>query len=134
SPFFIIMPEITEKELPQTQKALYLKAMSAVQMNNMDYAISLLQAVLKENPGFVDGRRLLRECELKEYGGKKKGGLFSAGGPGMKLQSVAKKDPLGALPLIEKELEKDPANEQANDLLFDVCLKLEMPETAAFAL
>jgi tetratricopeptide (TPR) repeat protein len=38
------------------------------------------------------------------------------------------------LPLIEKELEKDPLNDQANDLLFDVCVKLELYETAAFAL
>jgi len=36
--------------------------------------------------------------------------------------------------LIEKELEKDPTHDQANDLLFDVALKLELPETAAFAL
>jgi tetratricopeptide (TPR) repeat protein len=52
----------------------------------------------------------------------------------MKIANQAKKDPESALPLIEKELEKDPINEQANDLLFDLAMKLELPETAAFAL
>lgn len=131
------MPEITEKELPPNLKPLWLKALSAVQTSNHTYAISLIQAVLKDSPGFLEGRKMLRKCELQLAGNtKKKAGLFglSGGGMGMKLQSQAKKDPLGTIPLIEKEIEKDPFNDQAHDLLFDVCLKLEMYETAAFAL
>lgn len=132
------MPEITEKELPPNLKPLWLKALTAVQASNLDYAITLLQGVLKESPGFLDGRKLLRKCELQIAGGtKKKGGLFGiqTGGMGvMKLQGHAKKDPEGTLPLIEKELEKDPLSDQANELLFDTCVKLEMFETAAFAL
>ncbi len=129
------MPEITEKELPPNLKPLWLKALSAVQTSNLPYGISLLQAVLKDSPGFLEGRKMLRKCEFQLAGGsKKKGGLFGMGGGVMKLQSQAKKDPTGTLALIEKELEKDPFNDQANDLLFDTCLKLEMYETAAFAL
>ncbi len=132
------MPEITEKELPPNHKPLWLKALTAVQASNHEYAITLLQGVLKDNPGFLEGRKLLRKSELTLAGGaKKKGGLFGiqTGGMGvMKLQGQAKKDPVGTLPLIEKELEKDPFNDQANDLLFDVCVKLELFETAAFAL
>lgn len=132
------MSEITEKELPSSIKPLWLKAITAVQASNLEYAVSLLQGVLKESPGFLDGRKMLRKCEIQLTGGvKKKGGLFglSTGGMGvMKLQNQAKKDPLGTIPLIEKELEKDPYNEQANELLSDVALKLEFFETAAFAL
>lgn len=132
------MLEITEKELPPNLKPLWLKALSAVQTANLTYGISLLQAVLKESPGFLEGRKMLRKCELQLAGNtKKKAGLFgmSAGGMSvMKLQGPAKKDPEGTLPLIEKELEKDPLNDQANELLFDTCLKLELFETAAFAL
>jgi len=132
------MPEITEKELPSSLKPMWLKALTAVQTSNLEYGINLLQGVLKESPGFLAGRKMLRECELKIAGNtKKKAGLFgiSGGGVGiMKLQSAAKKDPAGTLPLIEKELEKDPMNDQANDLLFDTCLKLELFESAAFAL
>ncbi len=132
------MPEITEKELPHNLKPLWLKALSAVQTNNLSYAVSLLQAVLKDGPGFLDGRKILRNCEIQLCGGpKKKGGLFSiqTGGMGlMKLASQAKKDPAGSLPLIEKELEKDPYNESANDLLFDTFVRMELFESAAFAL
>ena len=104
------MPEITEKELPANLKPLWLKALSAVQTSNLTYGISLLQAVLKDSPGFLEGRKMLRKCEIQEAGGvKKKGGLFGLSGGGRhKIAGQAKKDPAGALPLIEKELEKDP--------------------------
>jgi len=132
------MAEITEQDLPAKMRPLWLKSLSAVQMNNLDYAVSLLQAVLKEAPGFLEGRRILRKCSIQLYGANtKKKGLFGMSGGGMtvmKLASQAKKDPASALPLIEKELEKDPVNEQANDLLFDTALKIDLPETAAFAL
>jgi tetratricopeptide (TPR) repeat protein len=132
------MPEITEKELPANLKPLWLKALTAVQASNATYAVSLLQGVLKDAPGFLEARKLLRKCELQIAGGAKKKSTFfgiQTGGMGsMKLQGQAKKDPEGTLPLIEKELEKDPLNDQANELLFDTCVKLEMFETAAFAL
>ena len=132
------MPEVIEKELPQSQKALWLKALSAVQTQNLPYAVSLLQALLKDSPGFLDGRKVLRKVEIQQTGGpKKKAGLFgmqSGGFGGMKLQGQAKKDPAGTIPLIEKELEKDPYNEGSNDLLFECFMKLDMPDSAAFAL
>ncbi len=128
------MPEITEKELPPNLKPLWLKALSAVQTSNLTYGVSLLQAVLKDSPEFLEGRKLLRKCEIQLAGGvKKKGGLFGGGGVG-RLGGQAKKDPSGTLPLIEKELEKDPFNDAANDLLFDTFVKLELFESAAFAL
>lgn len=132
------MVEITENELSSTLKPLWLKALSAVQMNNLDYAVSLLQAVLKDAPGFLEGRKILRKCEIHIQAkiDKKKSlfGMNSGGMSVMKLASQAKKDPTAALPLIEKELEKDPINEGANDLLFDTAIRLELFETAAFAL
>ena len=132
------MPEIAEKELPQNQKSLWLKALSAVQTNNTAYAVSLLQAILKDCPGFLVGRKLLRSCEIQLAGPpKKKGGFLGiqTGGMGlMKLAGQAKKDPTGTLPLIEKELEKEPYNETAAELLFDTFMRLELFESAAFAL
>lgn len=129
------MPEITEKELSPNLKPLWLKALSAVQTSNLTYGVSLLQAVLKDSPGFLEGRKMLRKCEIQLAGGaKKKGGLFGSGGGVGRLVGQAKKDPAGTLPLIEKELEKDPFNDAANDLLFDTFVKLELFESAAFAL
>lgn len=129
------MSEITEKELPANLKPLWLKAITAVQTSNLTYGISLLQAVLKDAPNFLDGRKMLRKCEIQVVGGvKKKGGLFGMQSGFSKISSHAKKDPVGALPLIEKELKDDPFNDNANDLLFDIALKLDMVDTAAFAL
>jgi tetratricopeptide (TPR) repeat protein len=131
------MPEITEKELPANLKPLWLKALSAVQTANLPYAVSLLQAVLKDAPGFLEGRKVLRNCEVQINSGKKKASIFGiqTGGAGvMKLQSAAKKDPEGTLILVEKELEKDPLSESANELLFEIFQRLELFESAAFAL
>jgi tetratricopeptide (TPR) repeat protein len=132
------MAEISENELSPATKSLWLKSLSAVQMNNLDYAVSLLQAMLKEAPGYLEGRKILRKCEIQLQGKEvKKKSLFGGMGGGvggMKLASTAKKDPAAALPLIEKDLEKDPLNESLNDLLFDTAMKLDLPDTAAFAL
>ena len=59
---------------------------------------------------------------------------MESGGPGMKLQGAVKKDPAGAVALIEKELEKDPFNDGLNDLLHECFLKMELFDSAAFAL
>jgi len=133
--------EITEAELPQNQKALWLKALSAVEMQNHTYAISLVNAVLKDEPGFLTGRQLARKCAIHVVAtsGKKKksGGMtarFSGGVSSMKLASAAKKDPISALIQIEKELEKDPYEPQVNEVLFDTAMRLNLLDTAAFAL
>jgi len=132
------MAEITETELSPALRPLWLKALSAVQMNNLEYAVSLLQAVLKDGPAFLEARMILRKCEIQIYSKtEKKKGLFGSSGNSMgimKLASPAKKDPAGTLPLIEKELEKDPLSDAANELLFETAIRLELYETAAFAL
>ncbi|NNC89896.1 MAG: tetratricopeptide repeat protein [Akkermansiaceae bacterium] len=127
--------EISEEDLPKKLKDLYKKAKDAIEMNNHKYAVNLLQAILKESPGFVDGRRVLRSASAVVTGGPKKKGLFGGGGLGlMKLQGQSKKDPVGVLEPLEKELEKDPFNPAANELLFDSAIRANMLKTAAFAL
>jgi len=44
------MPVKTEKELSETQRSLWLKAVAAVELRNLGYAISLLQEILKQEP------------------------------------------------------------------------------------
>ncbi|MFC4993715.1 tetratricopeptide repeat protein [Rubritalea tangerina] len=133
--------EITEAELPQNLKTLWLKALSAVEMQNHSYAISLANAVLKDAPGFLEARQLARKCaaQVASASGKKKksGGmtaLLSGGVSSMKLAAAAKKDPVSALVQLEKELEKDPYDPQINDVLFDTAMRLNLLDTAAFAL
>ena len=133
------MSEINEAQLDPNVRALYLKAVAAVQANNHGYAVKLLQSVVKDAPGFVDGRRILRKCAGAVTGGPKKKqtifGMKTGGGLGtMKIAGVVKKDPLAALPQLEAELEKDPYSPELNDLLFDAALALGFKDTAAFAL
>ena len=125
--------EIQEKDLSQTSRVLWLKALSAVELKNYKYAVSLCQAVLKEAPGFVDARKLARRSAMRESGGSKKKSLFGSGSTS-KIQGQFKKGMAAGLLAIEKELEKDPANAALNELLFERCVQNSMPETATFAL
>ena len=127
------MPIQTEKEIPDNARTLWLKARSAVELRNHGYAISLIQAVLKDNPGFLDGRKLLRKVEILSTKGKKAflSGLSTAS---LRGASVMKKDPKAAMELAEKSLETDPTNPQVNHLLKEAAKAAGFPEIAAFAL
>ncbi|NIP97859.1 MAG: tetratricopeptide repeat protein [Akkermansiaceae bacterium] len=127
--------EITAAGLPKSLGDLVLKADAAIQQSNLPYAVKLLMSVLKAEPGFLEGRRKLRAAEMALAGPPKKKGLFGGGGLSVtKLKGQSKKDPVGVMDAIEKELEKDPYNAAANDLLFDSALRANMLDTAAFAL
>ena len=127
--------EITEAELPAALKDHWKNAKASVERNNQGYAIKFLQAILKEEPGFLNARKLLRQAEIMETGaspGSSKKGLFGGGSGGIGRQ--AKKDPTGALVAIEKELEKDPFNSGINETLHEIALRMSLLDTAAFAL
>lgn len=127
------MPIQTEKDLSDNARALWLKGRSAIELRNHGYAISLLQAVLKEAPGFIDARKQLRAVEIAATKGKKSflSGLSAAS---LKGGSAIKKDPIAAMELAEKTLESDPTNAQANHLLKDAAKAAGYPEVAALAL
>jgi tetratricopeptide (TPR) repeat protein len=127
------MPIQTEKELSDNARTLWLKARSAVELRNHGYAISLIQAVLKDHPAFLDGRKLLRKVEILATKGKKTflSGLSTAS---LRGASVMKKDPKAAMELAEKSLETDPTNPQINHLLKEAAKAAGYPEIAAFAL
>ena len=116
--------------------------MSAVQVNNHEYAISILQSIVGNNPGLLEGREVLRKCQAiknsgKEAGGTKLFGMTIGGGSkpaSPKAKAAAKKDPLSALPVIEAELNDDPFNPELNDLLHTCAASLAMLGTAEFAL
>ena len=133
--------EVTATEIDATLQGYWKKAQETIQVNNLAYAVTLLQAILKEAPGFVEGRQTLRNCADKLTGGpKKKRGLFGSNvGAGTasvskKYLGQAAKDANGTLQTLEKELEKDPFNTALNEALHDVAVSLEMPQTAAMAL
>ena len=126
----------SEKDLPQSQRATWLKAMSAMELRNYGYAIQLLQTVLRSHPEFLLARQLARRAAVAKFGGRKGvlGGLSGASFSSLKLQSQVKKDPVAAFDAIEKMLEADPYSSQANQLLKEAALGAKMPEVALFAL
>ena len=128
------MATIPEKDLTDAQRALFQKARHANEIRNHGYAIQLMQSVLKQVPGFLDGRKLLRAAALASVEGKKSGFSLAGTTLGMTAGSTLKKDPLGAMELAEKTLATDPKSPQGNQLLWEAANKAGFPETAAFAL
>lgn len=130
------MPVKTEIELSEQIRAHWLKAVAALELRNFDYAISLLQGILKQEPEFLTGRQLLRRAEIaRRQGGKRTlFGFSSSAIAVMKAQRELKKDPRRAVEMIEKILEDEPCHRRANLALKEAALAAGWPEIAVFAL
>jgi tetratricopeptide (TPR) repeat protein len=126
----------TEKELSESLRALWLKAVSAIELRNFGYAISLLQEILKQEPEFLTGRQLLRRAEVTKSKSAKKSFFNISTAPigVMKAQREIKNDPTHAVEMLEEVLEGEPYNRQANLLLKEAALAAGWPEIGVFAL
>ena len=121
---------ITERQLAADQLALWKKALQSVQTKNYKYAVTILKTIVKRVPGFLEGRKLLRACEVKsapEAG--RKASLFG----GLRV-TTTRRDPESVLVNIEDELERDPYSIPANEALFAAANELNLPDIAAFAM
>src|SRR3954447_16632233 len=130
------MPIKNEKELSEQLRSHWLKAVAAIEMRNFGYAISLLQGILKQEPEFLTGRQLLRRAEVTKHKTAKKA-LFNVSTSAlsiMKAQRELKKDPKRAVESIEKILEDEPYNRQANVVLKEAAVAAGWPEIGVFAL
>src|SRR5213596_2956450 len=130
------MPCKTEKELSEGLRALWLKAVAAIELRNFGYTISLLQEILKQEPEFLTGRQLLRRTEVTRSKSAKKAFFNISTAPiaVMKAQREIKKDPKRAIETLETVLEKAPYNRQANLALKEAALAAGWPEIGVFAL
>ena len=126
----------TEKELSETQRSHWLKAVAAIELRNFGYAISLLQAILRQEPQFLTGRQLLRRAEVTKRKSAKKGffNISTASIAVMKAHREIKKDPKHAVEMLEKVLEEEPYNRQANLVLKEAAVAAGWPEIGVFAL
>src|SRR5213082_2958103 len=126
----------SEKELSEAQRIHWLKAVAAIELRNFGYAISLLQGILKQEPEFLTGRQLLRRAEVTRQKAAKKA-LFNVSTAAlsiMKAQREMKKDPKRAVESIERVLEEEPYNRQANLTLKEAAVAAGWPEIGVFAL
>jgi len=126
----------TEKELNEAQRAFWLKALAAAELRNFGYAISLLQGILKQEPQFLTGRQLLRRAEIAKNKAAKRAIFSISTAPiaVMKAQREIKKAPQRAVEMIEKVLEEEPFNRQANLTLKEAAVAAGWPEIGVFAL
>ncbi|MEY2481751.1 MAG: hypothetical protein QOK24_279 [Verrucomicrobiota bacterium] len=130
------MPVKTEKELSEQLRSHWLKAVAAIELRNFGYAISLLQGILKQEPEFLTGRQLLRRAEITKFKAEKKS-FFNVSTSAisiMKAQRELRKDPKRAVEMIEKVLEDEPYNRQANLVLKQAAAAAGWPEIGIFAL
>jgi tetratricopeptide (TPR) repeat protein len=130
------MPVKSEQDLGEPLRNLWLKAIAAIELRNLGYAISLLQGILKEEPEFLTGRQLLRRAEVTKHKGDRRA-LFNISTSAisiMKAQRELKNNPRRAAEMIEKVLEEEPYNRQANLVLKQAALAAGWPEIAVFAL
>lgn len=130
------MPAKTEKELAESLRNLWLKAVAAIELRNFDYAISLLQGILKQEPEFLTGRQLLRRAEVAKHKTQKIAflSLSTAAISIMKARRELKKDPKRAVEMIEKVLGEEPYNRSANLALKQAAMAAGWPEIGVFAL
>ena len=126
----------TEKDLGETQRSHWLKAVAAIELRNFGYAISLLQGILKQEPEFLTGRQLLRRTEMTKSKAVKKAFFNISTAPIaiMKAQRETKKEPKRAIEMLEKVLEEEPYNKQANLALKEAAVAAGWLEIGVLAL
>jgi tetratricopeptide (TPR) repeat protein len=126
----------SERDLNPTSRNQVNRAKTAAQSKNYDYAITLLQATLRDEPLFLEGRRFLRAVEIQKY---KTMGSFTRQMTSMRLTggvmklSSGKKTPQEQLIQAEEILAQDPYNVKANTLVGEAGMTLGYPEFKCFA-
>src|SRR5262249_23822863 len=132
------MPEKSFTELPRDLRDLYQKGTTALQRQNFDYAIAILQQVLQREPAFLEGRQALRAAQLKKSGGSTSFFKKVLGGAGAspliaKAQMAKGRNPLEAMQIAEQILEGDPNSSAGHRILAESALAANLPKTACFA-
>jgi tetratricopeptide (TPR) repeat protein len=127
----------TERELNPTSRNQYSRAKDAAVSKNYDYAINLLQAVLRDEPLFLDGRHYLRAIEISKHQSLTKFQQqmvsMKVASAAMKLSNIGKKEPGEQMTVAEEVLAYDPFHAKANQVIGDAGTTLGYPVFKAFA-
>jgi len=126
----------SERDLNPTSRNQVSRAKAAAQSKNYDYAITLYQAVLKDEPLFLEGRRYLRAVEIQKHEAtssftRQMTSVKMTGGV-MKLSS-GKKTPEEQLIQAEEILALDPYQLKANIMVGEAGTALGYPDFKTFA-
>ena len=126
-------------EIPRPIRDQYEKALAALQRQNFDYAVAILEQVLQREPGFYAAREALRAAQSKRAGNKggflkKMFGTASSSPLLAKGQLAMRSHPLETIQIAEQMLGSDPNNTAAHRMLADAALAADLPRTAALSL
>ncbi|MCX6935346.1 MAG: tetratricopeptide repeat protein [Verrucomicrobia bacterium] len=131
------MPETSVAQLTGPQRDAFLKAKDAVARQNHDYVIMLLPPILEAQPGFLEGRKLLRGSQFSKAktASKMDKNMAAVRITPMVMQAkMAAGKSLGTgLAKLEEALALDPHSPQANAALAELALANDLTATAIFA-
>ncbi len=133
------MPEKNLNEIPPARRELFEKGNTALQRQNLDYAITIFNDILQKEPGFYACREALRATQLKKAGSGTSFFMKMLGAAGhspllAKGQILLRTNPVEALYQAEQILNADPNNNAAHKLLAEAALEADFPRTAVLSL
>ena len=126
------VPEVTVAALDVRQRKLAENAHLALERGQFDYVLAVTAEILAAAPGCLAMRRLQRSAQLR----RGRGGFVARTVAGVRvfLWHSSRHDPSRALARAERLLARAPTSVPALRLLADAAARLDLPETAAFAL
>lgn len=130
------MAEIQLEEVPRRLRDTFDKAFAAFERGNLDYAISMLEAVLEQEPRLLRARKYLRAAEVKKFvegggGASKHLSALLGNLPGViSVMMSLKKNPGEALKKAEKLLKADPLQPKFVMLFAQAAVAAGLPEAA----
>ena len=133
------MAEKTLNEISRDARVLFAKGSEALQRDNFDYAITLLNQVLEHEPLFFEGRKALRAAQFKKAGAGSTGffkKMMSGAGSSplvAKAQMTLRSNPAGAMAVAEQILNTDPTSSSAHRIIVEAAKQLELPRTAVLS-
>ena len=134
---FVVMPEISSSQLTGPQADSFRKAKEALARQNWDYVLMLIPPILEAQPGFLEGRKVLRTAQISKAKGASALEKSMAGVKTtpylLQAKAMAGKSAGSAMAKIEEALAVDPTNPQANGFLAELALSQDLPGTAIFA-
>jgi len=132
------MPEKSLQQLPRDLRDLFQKGSTALQRQNLDYAIAIFQQILQREPAFLECRQALRVAQIKKTGGSTSFFKKVLGGAGAspliaKAQMAKGRNPLEAMQIAEQILDGDPSSSAGQRILAECAMAADLPKTACFA-
>ncbi len=131
------MPEKSLNEIQRELRELYQKGATALQRQNLDYAIAIFNQILSREPACFDCRQALRAAQFKKAGGSTTFFKKMLGGANPQLAKARmslQRDPIETISTLEQLLNGDPHNSGAHKLMAEAALAADFPRTACLSL